>query len=1089
MKKEHKRCLKRIAAAALVMLMVSGSVPFQPIAEVFDTAIVASADSGVSDWSANDSLPTTAGSYKLTTDITLSSKWEVTEDITLDLNGHGIIRTGGNGNAIRVKNNATLTINDSGNTIHYFNVVDGIAKNINDESGEQRFTGGYITGGTGEGFNGYFWGDGGGVYVLHGNCIMNGGTLLGNSTVFGGGAEVYDGTFTLNGGKIAYNGGNGAVVVRSGSSQYNIDSASTANFVMNGGEISNNKYYGLSRYYCYGESSVTLNAGKICNNGGGGADVYNAVIKDIEITGNTQLGLSGSKITLSGSPVITGNGGDTPKNLVVNIDNPVKIEKLGDTTNIGVTMNNPGVFTSGYSTDNTADPSNFFTADDTTSTFVGKDADGEAKLGIYIWTASFNANDGSGTMDSTEVQKGKSFNLPACTFTAPEGKLFLNWTDGTNTYNPGDSYTMTADTEFTAQYETGKTATFSAGEGSGNAPESFFVLPGTSITIPGNTFTAPEGKVFNGWSDGTDIYNAGAQVTLNDDITFTAQWTNGVLVPKSGNDYLDLSKKTTGYSIPIYDNGGPNGNYANYSDGYLYITIPEGKALRVSGTVNTESGYDYLYVYGGTTDNLLTTVTGENKELEVSSADSPVIICLHSDNSYNKTGFALNAVIRDAYSVTFYANNGTYESNSTFGASSYKLPSNMYTAPEGKIFNGWLSSDDNKVYQAGTQLTLTANTTFTAQWVEGVSVAYGLSDSYGDGWNGNQLIVREKGSTTPIATLTLNSGSSSSSGSLELAKGKIYELVWVKGSYSDECSFNFKDPYSDNVFTASSSDCSNYTDGQVITTFYPPECYISSAVVTFDYMHIPYTSSEITPHFTVKLDGKELIQGTDYEITDGGSAVGDEKGSKQTLTISGIGNYTGTASAEWYIDEVQSYTVEVTNGTVKNAASAQYKEKTLATVVGNTDVGGWYINDKLVSTDKTYSFYVMEDTVLEWKDGAVESNGIANMSISDRINNTNGKVTVTMTSTWNLPEGAKITKAGTYRCYVGLEDTPTVDQLKAGTFKASTLKTKQGTFYFNLNMGAASAAKKLCGMTYVQYTLNGQTHEIVSGIVTSSPTN
>ena len=43
MKKEHKRCLKRIAAAALVMLMVSGTVPFQPIAEVFDTAITASA--------------------------------------------------------------------------------------------------------------------------------------------------------------------------------------------------------------------------------------------------------------------------------------------------------------------------------------------------------------------------------------------------------------------------------------------------------------------------------------------------------------------------------------------------------------------------------------------------------------------------------------------------------------------------------------------------------------------------------------------------------------------------------------------------------------------------------------------------------------------------------------------------------------------------------------------------------------------------------------------------------------------------------------------------------------------------------------
>jgi len=237
------------------------------------------------------------------------------------------------------------------------------------------------------------------------------------------------------------------------------------------------------------------------------------------------------------------------------------------------------------------------------------------------------------------------------------------------------------------------------------------------------------------------------------------------------------------------------------------------------------------------------------------------------------------------------------------------------------------------------------------------------------------------------------------------------------------------------------------------------------------------------------LDGKELIQGTDYEITNGGSAVGDENGSTQTLKISGIGNYTGTASAEWYIDKVQSYTVEVTNGTVKNAASAQYKEKTLATVVGNTDVGGWYINDKLVSTDKTYSFYVMEDTVLEWKDGAVESNGIANMSLSDRFVNSNGKTTVTVTATWSeIPDGAVVVSAGTYRALIDANaEVLTKEQMKEQTFKASKLKTQKGTFYYNINMSDASAQKKLCLMTYVQYKLNGETKELLSDVVTSNP--
>ena len=44
MKKVHKQCMKRAAAAALVMLTVSGMMPMQPIAEFFDTAVKASAE-------------------------------------------------------------------------------------------------------------------------------------------------------------------------------------------------------------------------------------------------------------------------------------------------------------------------------------------------------------------------------------------------------------------------------------------------------------------------------------------------------------------------------------------------------------------------------------------------------------------------------------------------------------------------------------------------------------------------------------------------------------------------------------------------------------------------------------------------------------------------------------------------------------------------------------------------------------------------------------------------------------------------------------------------------------------------------------
>ena len=47
MKKEHKHCLRRIIAASLVMLMASGTVPYQPITQVFNSAITASAQVAV----------------------------------------------------------------------------------------------------------------------------------------------------------------------------------------------------------------------------------------------------------------------------------------------------------------------------------------------------------------------------------------------------------------------------------------------------------------------------------------------------------------------------------------------------------------------------------------------------------------------------------------------------------------------------------------------------------------------------------------------------------------------------------------------------------------------------------------------------------------------------------------------------------------------------------------------------------------------------------------------------------------------------------------------------------------------------------
>ena len=42
-------------------------------------------------------------------------------------------------------------------------------------------------------------------------------------------------------------------------------------------------------------------------------------------------------------------------------------------------------------------------------------------------TVTFDANGGSGTMAQVKVDKGSEYQLPACSFTAPEGKQFKGW--------------------------------------------------------------------------------------------------------------------------------------------------------------------------------------------------------------------------------------------------------------------------------------------------------------------------------------------------------------------------------------------------------------------------------------------------------------------------------------------------------------------------------------------------------------------------------------------------------------------------------------------------------------------------------------
>ena len=141
-----------------------------------------------------------------------------------------------------------------------------------------------------------------------------------------------------------------------------------------------------------------------------------------------------------------------------------------------------------------------------------------------VYTVTFLAN--NGTEEKEEILTGSAeFKLPECKFTAPADQSFKAWKIGETEHAAGDTVTFTADTEVTALWQPKPvtfTVTFEANGGTGTmAPVSD--VSGT-YTLPGCTFTAPEGQTFKAWKIGETEYAPGASYTVNADTTVTAVW-------------------------------------------------------------------------------------------------------------------------------------------------------------------------------------------------------------------------------------------------------------------------------------------------------------------------------------------------------------------------------------------------------------------------------------------------------------------------------------------------------------------------------------------------------------------------------------
>lgn len=168
----------------------------------------------------------------------------------------------------------------------------------------------------------------------------------------------------------------------------------------------------------------------------------------------------------------------------------------------------------------------------------------QSNLTLYaVWettarTVQFDANGGTGTMNAVTATYGEQYTLPPCTFTAPEGKEFDCWKPdvGQGTYKPGDSYPITGNVKFVAQWKvkqgggeqpTTFTLTFKPGEGGGRDYMAAGIDAQYNLPNPGDIgITPPNNKpIFDGWKDeNNNVYPAGKDVPVNADATYVAQW-------------------------------------------------------------------------------------------------------------------------------------------------------------------------------------------------------------------------------------------------------------------------------------------------------------------------------------------------------------------------------------------------------------------------------------------------------------------------------------------------------------------------------------------------------------------------------------
>ena len=388
---------------------------------------------------------------------------------------------------------------------------------------------------------------------------------------------------------------------------------------------------------------------------------------------------------------------------------------------------------------------------------------------IDQYEISFDAGEGTGTMESLLVNENEQIILPFGTFEAPEDKVFVGWAlddDSANSvdYEVGSKFLVDNVHTFYAVYERGATISFDPYSGTGEMEdiENYF----GEYIVPECEYEAPEGTYFFSWElDDSTVLFPGDKIMVFGDVTLTAQWSDyryNVFYNANGGSGEMAPELNHGinFTAPACTFAAPD---EHHQFSYWAINSSDGVKVEQEANITLEENVTFYAVWELKQYNVIYNA-GEASSLEgngnvvKSNIEATSIINLESSilfkNPQGKhfkewainttSGEKINAGAQytlngdvtfiaiwevdasseglddavNMYSVSFKANGGSGAMNDegVEEGAQYALPACTFTAPTNKAFAGWKVNGQGDLLQAGATITINANIELVAEW-------------------------------------------------------------------------------------------------------------------------------------------------------------------------------------------------------------------------------------------------------------------------------------------------------------------------------------------------------------------------------------